>query len=266
MSDDLFDNYRGKVIANADPEQRGRCILQVDEVLGQGIYTEWAEPEGVQAGPGGNVGKCDVPPTGVTVWVRFKDGNVNRPIYSRNGWSPNPAAPYHLPNRALGKDQGVTKGDDSFTNANDATINEPADPFAAVYPSNRAFQTESGHIIEYDDTPGNERIHIYHKSGSFQETHPDGTVVVRTVLQKYEIIIGDDNLHIKGTKNVTIEGDLNEYVKGNVHRKIDGNVTEDITGSYIKNVDKTNTTNANGQITENSNTGIANNSGNNTHN
>lgn len=55
----------------------------------------------------------------------------------------------------------------------------PGDPYAAVYPNNKVTQTSSGHVIEIDDTPNAERIHIRHKSGSFIEFHPDGSIVIK---------------------------------------------------------------------------------------
>ena len=55
----------------------------------------------------------------------------------------------------------------------------PGDPYAAVYPNNKVTQTSSGHVIEIDDTPDAERIHIRHKSGSFIEFHPDGSIVIK---------------------------------------------------------------------------------------
>jgi len=45
------------------------------------------------------------------------------------------------------------------------TINEPETEFSPVYPNNRVIETKSGHVIEFDDTAGKERIHVYHKSG-----------------------------------------------------------------------------------------------------
>ena len=30
------------------------------------------------------------------------------------------------------------------------------------------FESESGHIVEYDDTDGETRLHEYHKSGTFR--------------------------------------------------------------------------------------------------
>ena len=42
-------------------------------------------------------------------------------------------------------------------------------PNKSTYPLNHTYTTESGHVMEYDDTPGGERIHQYHKRGTFYE-------------------------------------------------------------------------------------------------
>ena len=41
--------------------------------------------------------------------------------------------------------------------------------YAATYPRNHVFETEGGHIKEYDDTFDKERIHERHSSGSGYE-------------------------------------------------------------------------------------------------
>jgi hypothetical protein len=52
---------------------------------------------------------------------------------------------------------------------------EPKPYYAAKYPYNHVHQSESGHIIEIDDTPGNERLHRFHRAGTFEEIGPLGT-------------------------------------------------------------------------------------------
>ena len=37
---------------------------------------------------------------------------------------------------------------------------EPDSPYSAKYPYNKVMQTEAGHVIEIDDTPNAERIHV----------------------------------------------------------------------------------------------------------
>ena len=46
---------------------------------------------------------------------------------------------------------------------------EPGSAYNAKYPYNKVIRTESGHVIELDDTPNFERIHLYHKSGTYIE-------------------------------------------------------------------------------------------------
>ena len=52
--------------------------------------------------------------------------------------------------------------------------NEPDTTYNAEYPKNHVFESESGHIVELDDTSGAERIHEYSSSGTFYEIDKDG--------------------------------------------------------------------------------------------
>ena len=109
-----------------------------------------------------------------------------------------------------------------------------------VYPYNNVKQTQSGHSMEMDDTPGRERIRIQHRGantasgmmpGSFIEMHPNGDVVHKFYGESYEIVAGRKNVQIKGTCNLTIEGDCNIHVVGNKTEVIDGNYTLQVAGS-----------------------------------
>ena len=95
----------------------------------------------------------------------------------------------------------------------DATIrggewDEPPTPYAASYPHNHVYESESGHIREMDDTPGSERIHERHASGSGYEIHPDGTKVTRVKQDAYTIISNDEYCHVQGTSRVTMDAGL----------------------------------------------------------
>ena len=95
----------------------------------------------------------------------------------------------------------LARGENTLTK----TVNvsgAPGDPYAAVYPNNKVTQTTSGHVIEIDDTPNGERIHIHHKSGSFIEFHPDGSVVIKTA---NVYIDAGTNANLKAT-NVNVDG------------------------------------------------------------
>lgn len=96
-------------------------------------------------------------------------------------------------------------------------LSEPMTPANPKYPYNRVFETASGHVVEYDDTPGAERIAIHHRSGSFEETHPDGSKVVKTHGDMTEIYLGEQLVLVSGTRNLVVAGDYNTNVNG-IHR------------------------------------------------
>jgi hypothetical protein len=79
----FYGKYRGMVINNIDPEQIGRVMVQVPDVLGE-IPSSWAMPcvpaAGIQAG-------CFVvPPIGSQVWIEFEQGDPDYPIWTGGFW------------------------------------------------------------------------------------------------------------------------------------------------------------------------------------
>ena len=103
-----------------------------------------------------------------------------------------------------------------------STWNQSPIPYNAQYPFNHVMQTESGHIMEFDDTPNSERIHIYHKAGTFTEIDSNGTRVNRIVGDNYEILERNGYVQISGSLNVTVDGAHNVYVKNAFNMNIDG--------------------------------------------
>ena len=85
---------------------------------------------------------------------------------------------------------------------------EPTTPYNAEYPRNHVYESEGGHIKEFDDTPGSERIHERHTSGSGFEIFPDGSKVTRVKKDNYELITDDNYLHIQGISRHTIDKGL----------------------------------------------------------
>lgn len=81
-----YGKYRGTVLQNVDPEQRGRLMLSVPDVLGP-IPSSWAEPCVPLAGPTGPpMGVYLVPPIGAGVWVEFEHGDPDYPIWVGCRW------------------------------------------------------------------------------------------------------------------------------------------------------------------------------------
>lgn len=116
------------------------------------------------------------------------------------------------------------------------TWDEPDPPFGPRYPHNHVTFTESGHAIELDDTPGAERIHVYHNKGTYLEVDGNGTMTRRIVGNDYHIVECNGYISIQGKANVTVEGDCNVYVKGNCNMEVDGKLKTHVHGDYELNV------------------------------
>lgn len=85
-------------------------------------------------------------------------------------------------------------------------VGEPPPRYAAQYPFNHVKFTESGHVEEFDDTPGAERMHRYHRSGTFEEIGPDGERTLKVVNKNYTVVMGENDLHVVGPCNVQLDG------------------------------------------------------------
>lgn len=100
--------------------------------------------------------------------------------------------------------------------AGGGSFDEPNSAYAATYPYNRVIESESGHVIEIDDTPTKERIHIYHRSGTCIEIGPDATYISRVNADKYDVILSDNNIFVGGDCNLTVTRNINMKSGGNV--------------------------------------------------
>ena len=92
------------------------------------------------------------------------------------------------------------------------SFNEPETPYDAEYPYNHVYESEAGHIREMDDTKDHERIHERHASGTGYEIHPDGTKVVRTKMDNYDLTYGQHYTHIRGSQSTTVNGGVRVFV------------------------------------------------------
>ena len=88
------------------------------------------------------------------------------------------------------------------------TWDEPETEYATVYPNNHVFETEGGHIKEFDDTKDKQRIHERHASGSGYEIFNNGTKITRVKQDNYNIISNDEFCHIQGDQRTTIDKGL----------------------------------------------------------
>jgi hypothetical protein len=119
------------------------------------------------------------------------------------------------------------------TNPSKYAWDQPVDEVSqTTYPLNKAMQTESGHLQEFDDTKGAERIRTQHRLGTYTEMRANGDKVVSVVGDGYEIISKNKNVLIKGICNITVEGDCVMEVKGDYKQRIKGNFTQEVQGDY----------------------------------
>ena len=93
-------------------------------------------------------------------------------------------------------------------------IKQPPSAYAAVYPYNHVYESESGHLIEMDDTPGKERLHWYHRSGTFTEFHPKGIRVDKTNAHRYNMVSGNQETIIGGQEIKSISSDSTTKIGG----------------------------------------------------
>ena len=111
----------------------------------------------------------------------------------------------------------------NITTANSTkTWDEPESPYAAKYPYNQVIETEAGHTVEFDNTPGAERIHVYHKKGTYVEVDVNGTMVRKVAGDNYEIVEKNGYLYTKGSLNITSEGPAKIQVKNSADIQVFG--------------------------------------------
>ena len=166
----------------------------------------------------------------------------------------------------------------TFTTANGNTIDEvavatwdqPVDAYNTVYPYNKVNETESGHLIEMDDTPNAERIHVRHRTGTSYEFAANGDRIDIIKNKNYSLTASDSNTLIEGSSNVTIDGHSKVYINksgttnnhytiqvgsganvnvvcdsgdinlftnnGNINLNANGDLTQRVTGNYTLKV------------------------------
>jgi hypothetical protein len=83
MTERYWGKYRGTVVTNIDPEQRGRIQVIVPAVTGL-IPSTWAMPCVPFAGKAS--GLFVVPQVGAGVWVEYEDGDPDKPIWVGGFW------------------------------------------------------------------------------------------------------------------------------------------------------------------------------------
>ena len=103
--------------------------------------------------------------------------------------------------------------DGSLATASDGdTFDQPAIPYNASYPYNNVYESESGHLMEYDDTLSNERIHQRHRTGTSYEIDASGNKVEIIKGESYRLLSNKEQVQITGNSDITIDGRHKLYI------------------------------------------------------
>ena len=119
---------------------------------------------------------------------------------------------------------------------------------ASEYPFNQVNETESGHVVEYDDTPGAERILIKHRKGAGVEMRADGSVIISATNNKVEVTGGHQRVIVEGHGDLIYHGNLNLKVSGDFNVDVGGNYNVNVGGNKVEEIQQNHKT----VVTENS--------------
>lgn len=222
--------YRAVIEDNKDPEFLGRYRVRIFGIVNgdKGGYETantaelpWAECVGPTAfGLIGQTGVSSIMHQGTWVYVVLQDDNPNFPII-------------------LGTVAGVAAMDqDGFGDPDGTFPQQPGLDLGFIsgekYNYNQVIKTQCGHIIELDDSSGDERIHVYHTTGTYMLIDHNGDIWVNgvrdatyTIARDVKWEIGRDlSVHVGRNADYVIDGNRTEHVKGTSDYTIDGDRTE----------------------------------------
>lgn len=131
--------------------------------------------------------------------------------------------PFQEANRIRGIDMGSTAN---------TQWEEPAAAYNSQYPFNKVTETPGGHSIELDDTPGAERIMVWHKSGSYVQIDSRGTSTYKSSSDKYDVTQVNHHVYVGGRSMVTVMGDAYVRINGNKIEEIGGDFRQLVQGNY----------------------------------
>ncbi len=282
MGFDGFIWFMGVVEDRRDPMRLGRCKVRIAGLhtekmelgIDEGIPTvdlPWAHPmQPITSAAMNGIGTTPLGPVEGT-WVVgfFRDGqNCQEPIMmgtlggypmkapAKTGFNdPNGIYPKatHLgepdTHRRARKDYEGPPAAGGGDSKEEAGL--PMDNYKALYPFNHVRASESGHVEEWDDTPGAERLMRFHKSGTYEEIDSEGNRTVNVMMDNFTIVAGNEEITITGDVNIKADGDITFEAGGDLNFVSGGDVNIEAGGACnIDSLDDTTVTSAKGVTTE----------------
>lgn len=245
MGEEGFRWFVGKVEDREDPKKIGRLRVRIYNVH---PFTSSGDPDIVNVPTehlpwatvinsiisagilGVNNDGVGISPTGImvgsTVFGFFADGNECQipVILGTLAGIVGTKEDNELPKSAIGINSAAQIKESKKVSSASPFPGEPSSAFNAKYPYNKVLRTESGHLIEIDDTVSKERIHIMHKSGTYVEIDHSGQVVIKTVDDRFDVTTKDNNVYVGGNVNVRVKGNVNILVDGTYTVESKGNM------------------------------------------
>jgi uncharacterized protein involved in type VI secretion and phage assembly len=228
-----YGKYRGFVVDNADPENRGRLRVRVPGVLGDDVVSGWAMPCAPYGG-GPDLGFFFIPEVDAGVWVEFETGNLDYPVWVGTFWA-KPGGASELP--------------------------KPADSQSP--PTRKIIRTLKGHSVEMEDNDGEEVFIITYNDGDkTNQISMDKDGIIVTDANDNNVTMSKDGVVVTDANNnkVTTNGDGVETVDANnnkVTMNSDGVATTDANNNKVTmNSDGTAVVDSNGNSVKMSASGV----------
>lgn len=118
-----------------------------------------------------------------------------------------------IPQKSTTTSAGISKLMNNFISADKTAFSMPAIPTASdTYPKKHVMETESGHIMMYDDNLGNETILQRHTTGTRYAMLYDGSKIDHVVSDYIQGIEGTSYTNIKEDQIVTLNGRYKIFV------------------------------------------------------
>jgi len=181
------EEHWGVVIDNRDPEQRGRLIIQSDEIA-EGDVLEWVDPNFhfVDSDNDNSAGAFWVPNQGALVIVEINAESDAEALGLSPRWKCALYSSGQLP-----------------------------EEFVTNYPQRRGWKTRAGHLFFFDDTEDEKEFAYTHPTGAYIKVNNDGDIILEPASGR-GVLIGE------GATESMVHGDVLDTYIDNVKTWLDG--------------------------------------------
>jgi hypothetical protein len=154
-------------------------------------------------------GSFAIPAVGSHVWIFFREGNLQFPVYFAASFGQSDWSTIFL-----------SAGDVDYpgTYENKSIALTAQDPNIAAY-RNKYVINQKGGTLEFNNTDLNEKVKLSHYSGSFKEMNNEATIELASN-NKNTLVLNDTYTTTKGFKNEYTGKDLDEIVIRDKYKKI----------------------------------------------